>query len=515
MINTLKTMINSQPKALYFLLSAEIPELMGRFGIMATLVLYLTNSLHMTDGMAFTVYSTFLILSYMTPILGGFLADRVLGYKISALMGSCLMIIGNLLLIYPNLLFIYTGLSIIALGIGFFSPALIALVNALYTNKKEGRDQAFVLYYIARNVGALIAPTLCGIIGLIYGYNLAFVFTAICMAIGTLVFFKGQSTLPSTCNNQITTISNKIPCNYINCLLSPFYKKPLLNSLLLSVLLIPILIIAFIFHLSSLFLAIGAIITSIILLILFKNSSNEHRQALAVILIAITSIVLFLSVDQLCGASFNLFVERLVNRTLLGITLPTSVFFSINPLFMIIFGGVLMALINTIKNPNPIIASFTKITLAFFIFAIAMLLFVFASNQAHKTGQASYLYIIISYCLCALAELCIMPIVIALIGKLSPYNKIGLMMGIYQFGSAIASFITGKLAGMGGITFTIQSFADKQRAAVIYHHLFSNITIALLIVGIVFFALNTLIQIHNRSSNYITLKPNQYTQRIS
>jgi len=462
----LKASANGNPGGLYVLLSAEVPELMGRFGIMATLVLYMTTSLHVSDAFAFTVYSSYLMMSYITPILGGYLADRFLGYRWSAIFGSILMIVGDVFLMSPTLISIYIGLSLMAVGIGFFSPSLIALVNALYADKDDGREQAFVLYYIARNVGALISPTVCGFLGVAYGYNYAFLFTGIAMAVGLIIFLLGYNSLPKEDLKHVKSRGIAI------CI-----------PVVVTAILIPIIIFAFKFDLSVIFLMLGLVVAIVLFIYLFKISSSAQKISLVFILLSIVVIMVFLSVDQLCGASFNLFVERLIDRSVFSYELPTSVFFSINPLFMIIFGGFIMAFVNKIKKPDEITAAFIKYILAFFIFAVAIFILVLAAVHATFFGVASGLYIVFSYALCALAELCIVPIVIALIGRLAPIGKVGLMMGLYQFGDAIASYATGKIAGSATITFSLNSAHALQRAAFIYRDLFFKITIILLIVG--------------------------------
>ncbi|HAG61930.1 MAG TPA: hypothetical protein DCL40_03400 [Coxiellaceae bacterium] len=478
------------PKALAILLGAEIPELMGRFGIMATLVLYLTHVLSLSDTQAFAVYGTYLMMSFITPILGGFLADRFLGYQRAVLLGAALMVLGNACLIIPDLFAIYCGLSIMAMGVGFFSPALVALVNALYRDKEDGREQAFVLYYICRNVGALIAPTVCGVIGLTVGYSYAFLFTAICMLIGLGIFMRGQRHLP-----QMTPSSSTSSQSFLVVALNRFFsEKPYLSYGSLIFLSIILVVCAFMYSLSQIFLIAGGCAVLTIAVRLYQRADAQQRQGLHAILLSIAVMIVFFSINQLCGASFNLFVDRLIHRSVMGFTLPTSVFFSINPLFMIIFGGFFMALINKIRRPNYVTAAFTKYALALGIFALAMFVLKLAAQQAHEHGMASGFYIVVSYSLCALAELCMVPIVIALIGRLAPSGQVGLLMGIYQFGSAIASYITTHIANVAAINFPLTSAHALRHAAGIYQHVFGELALVLITSAVLVCVMRTMVQ---------------------
>ena len=231
---------------------------------------------------------------------------------------------------------------------------------------------------------------------------------------------------------------------------------------------------------------------------LYQQQDACQRRGLNAIMLSIIVIIIFSSINQLCGASFNLFVDRLVNRSMMGVTLPTSVFFSINPLFMILFGGFFMALINQIRRPDYVTAAFTKYAVALFIFSLAMMVLKIAAQQAHAYGSSSGLYIVLSYSLCALAELCIVPIVIALIGRLAPSGRIGLLMGVYQFGSAIASYITTHIANIAAINFPLVSTNALRHAATIYQHVFAQLSLLLLGSAVVVLGVRTVYQLKSQ-----------------
>ena len=137
----LKRTFRSCPKSLIVLLVTEIPELFGRFGIMTTIALYLTKNLHQADATAVMLFSTYLMLAAMSPMIGGYIADRLLGYKPAIVIGACIMIIGDILMVIPSMHMLYLGLAILVSGVGLFSPSLAALVSYLYKDKDQQRDQ--------------------------------------------------------------------------------------------------------------------------------------------------------------------------------------------------------------------------------------------------------------------------------------------------------------------------------------------------------------------------------------
>ncbi len=183
-----------QPKGLTILFLTEMWEVFCAYGMRVLLVYYMTKELHFARPVASLIYGLFSGCVYATPVLGGLIADRLLGRHKSVIAGGCLMFIGQIMLIVPALFFV--GLAIIALGVGLFLPSLPSQIVHLYAPGDPRRTSAFSFYYIGKNLGALLATLICGAIGETYGWRWGFVAGAMGMLLGLVVYCLGQRWLP-------------------------------------------------------------------------------------------------------------------------------------------------------------------------------------------------------------------------------------------------------------------------------------------------------------------------------
>lgn len=321
---TIKNKFSNTPKGLFVLFYTEAQELFGRFGITALLVLYLTKYFHIADAKAFTIFSSFIALIYITPLLGGFLSDRYLGFKRAVIVGGITMAIGNALLVIPKPIVVYLGLAIVAIGSGFFTPTLAAMVGKLYPKMDSSRDTGFTIYYIGKNIGALLAPIFCGIVGQYFGLNYAFILSTLGMISGVIVFWLGRKHL----KDNIDTII-KVDSEHRG------HRKFNHNTLVLGLIIALIPIVLFIITqeiAGYLLLLTGFSTLSVIGVLLFKvNKIERHRLLFIVIMLCF--VVIFYAYLSQGGTTLSLFIDRIVQRHIFGITIPTSVFLHLRSCF--------------------------------------------------------------------------------------------------------------------------------------------------------------------------------------
>lgn len=461
--------IDGYPKGFFVLLYTEICELFGRFGITALLVLYATKTLGISDHLAFAIYSGFFALTYATPLLGGYIADRYLSLKHSIIVGAAIMALGDALMVIPHLSMVYLGLSIVAVGSGLFTPSLAACLGRLYDHHDEGRDGAFVLYYVSKNIGALLAPLLCGAVAHAFGYNFAFVLSTVGMLSGLFVFFRYGKTFASEPINRENRNSK-----------SPQFLKTLNQHLSqsrfsLGVLLLVVtvfVIYVLMNHLDGYMLLVaGAIAVSIIVSQMMRGDGQTRRNLGFIAAATLLSLVFSALLGQ-GGTTLTLFIERIINRQTMGITIPASFFYSLDPIFMILLGPLVVALVKRIRKPNYESAALMKFALGMILFGIGFSVFIAASHIAISNGHASPLFIILAYAIFPVAELCVMPIAISMVTRLAPKGSESMMVGIYMLGLSGASFFTGKISQLGQINFPLKELSQLQHAAHIYQHLF-------------------------------------------
>lgn len=184
----------SQPRAIYYVVALQIWEYFSFYGMRALLILYLTNQLKYSDNHAYELFSAYCSLVYVTPILGGFLADKVLGNRMAVMLGALLMAIGHVVLgaseIHPS--FLYLSLAIIVCGYGLFKSNVSCLLGELYEPTDPRRDGGFSLMYAAGNVGSIIAPIACGFAQEEYSWAMGFGLAAVGMIAGLVIFLCGN-----------------------------------------------------------------------------------------------------------------------------------------------------------------------------------------------------------------------------------------------------------------------------------------------------------------------------------
>ena len=176
------------PKALYVLFMAEMWERFCYYGMRALLTLYLINTLMMGDEAAFAIYGAYTALVYAAPVLGGKLADSLLGYRNAVILGGVLMAIGEFVILGGTESWLYLGMGAIIVGNGYFKANISSIVGKLYDDGDPRKDSGFTIFYIGINVGALLATTVCAEVGIKFGYHYGFALAGVGMILGVLVF---------------------------------------------------------------------------------------------------------------------------------------------------------------------------------------------------------------------------------------------------------------------------------------------------------------------------------------
>jgi len=321
---------------------------------------------------------------------------------------------------------------------------------------------------VSKNLGALLAPILCGIVGEKYGYNYGYILTAIGMFSGVIVFILGRKHLviPETHRLQSKR--------------SGLYKSLIYTSIIPAFLFLQYVLAR---HLDSYLLLLMGIVVAFFLMLMAKRRSKVERKHLLAIVILLVFVVVFSAFLAQGGAMFNLFIERIVNRRFLGVIVPTSVFFALDPIFMLLLGPILASLSFVLvrRNRNP--SAPIKFAGGLFLLALGFGIFMLAAHRAELFGKISALYIIFAYFALPLGELLIMPIAMSTIARLTPKGFDAIMMGVFFFSTSFSGYLTGLISKLGEVNFKIITFADIQHAAKIYQHAFGDSV--LIIMGVV------------------------------
>lgn len=417
-----------QPGGLYLLFFTEMWERFSYYGMRAILVLYLTKKLTegglgMDKSEALLLYGYFAGAVYFTPLIGGWLADKFLGKRLSITIGGITMMIGQFVLFgVNNLTGLYLGLLLLIIGNGFFKPNISTLVGGLYEEGDVRRDGAFSIFYMGINLGAFLAPIVIGVLTdnifattnadgtIAYGYKYGFLSAGIGMLLGQVLFNSlAQKYLGDlgkkpvvVANNDAKTITNLQSTN-------PETGKVL--------------------------------------------SSKEESQRIAVIFILFLFGVFFWAGFEQAGSSLTLYTDKFIDRTVFGCEIPVAIFQSVNPLFI-----VLLAPVFGIFWVSPIGRKLTtpiKMGLGMIILGIGFWFMLGAvaeraanGNPEDTANKAALLWLIITYLFHTVGELCLSPVGLSVVTKLSPPKLASILMAVWMLSSSFANIIGGKIAAL-------------------------------------------------------------------
>ena len=433
------------PKQLWYLFFSEMWERFCFYGMRGMLVIFMVNHLAMDEEVANLQYGATQAWVYAFTFIGGLFADKILGLRKSLFWGGILMIIGSVILaIDPKGLF-FTGIGFTIVGTGFFKPNISSMVGQLYKDNDPRRDAGFSFFYMGVNLGALIGGYVC--IAVAEGsmwqsfvpehlrWNIGFGFAALVMVISLLTFTQTQKSLASIGLTPLAHLEVS--------------KKKLLENLtyLGSILVIPIVIIMVgnTVYTDYFMYAIGPIS----ILYLFYEMRNfslvENKKLLAALVFILFSIVFWAFFEQ-SGGSLSLFAAHNLNNTVAGITLsPNGVNNAANSLFVIGFaalvGLVWLWMAKRKIEPNTII----KFGFAFLFLAGGFWIFYYTKFFANASGKTSLDLFTFGWFIITFGELCLSPIGMSAMTKLSPQKTQAVIMGMWFLASAYGQYFAGIL----------------------------------------------------------------------
>lgn len=405
-------LLNGHPKGLYLLFFVEMWERFSYYGMRALFVLYMIEYLFSgyTDKVLATeraglVYGLYTGLVYLTPLIGGYIADRYKGQRKCISVGLIFMVIGLIILAVSDVsaLFQYSfqlfilGLFCLILSNGFMKSNISTIVGMLYGNDTQKRDTGFTIFYMGTNIGALFSPLVCGTIATIYGIKYGFLAGGIGALIGYIIYKIGEK--PLLQEHGLLPYTDKKDENNDNL------DKPL--------------------------------------------TLRERRKLYALFILMIFSVIFWLSYEQ-AGSSMMLFAQYESNRVINifghSFEMPAQYFQSLNPLFIILLApltSMLWTFLNSRKKePNSVV----KFNIALLLISVSYLVMAFAGYLA-KTHTVSPLWLVIVFFIATVAELCISPIGLSLVTKLAPVKFASLVMGCWFLASFAGNFGAGALAG--------------------------------------------------------------------
>ncbi len=415
-------MFKRHPNGLYLLFTTEMWERFSYYGMRAILSLYMLKAMFYTTTFTSSVYGYYTGLVYLTPLIGGYIADRYWGNRKSIIVGGLLMAMGQFSLAISSFLFspqpvsvnnsffvfdfqttfFLMGLFLLVLGNGFFKPNISSMVGFLYSDNNGRRDSAFTLFYMGINLGALLSPIIVGGLGdtgdpadFMYGFLAA----GIGMIIGLVVFIIGKKKfLVDPKGNAVGVVPNN-KYNNDGCKIQTL-------------------------------------------------TWVEKQRVMVIFILAFFGIFFWAAFEQ-AGVSLTFLAEQHVDRVISSInyTIPTAWFQSINPLAILIFAPLFAVLWLKLKDTGKEPSIPLKMTGGLFLLSVGFMILVVASKTLdYSASTISPLWLVGAYVLFTFGELCISPIGLSMVSKLSPARFTCLLMGVWFLTSAVANIIAGQIS---------------------------------------------------------------------
>nr|BCX01130.1 MAG: putative transporter YclF [Bacteroidota bacterium] len=449
------------PRGLSTLFFTELWERFSYYGMRALLILFMTAPVA-SGGLGFDVatagaiYGLYTALVYMTGLPGGWIADRFLGARRAVLLGGIIIACGHYSMFLPavtdlfgDLVPFYTGLALIVVGTGLLKPNISTMVGMLYGPEDIRRDAGFSLFYMGINLGAFIAPFVCGYLGQRIDWHYGFGAAGLGMTLGLVQYVLGGRHLGQAGLRPQRRIDPAERARDLRLLLGGI--AGLLGVIALAIGLDR----AGLWRLSvqGVTRTLGLLLLGVPLvyfgsLFLRGRWTALERGRLAAVFVLFLFSALFWSAFEQAGSTLNLFADRYTNTVLFGFSFPSSWFQSVNAFFIIVLSGVFAGLWLWLARRGREPSSPAKFAWGLFFVGLGFLLLVPAAWMAQNGVKVSPLWLIATYLCHTIGELCLSPVGLSTVTKLAPERVVGQMMGVWFLSISVGNFIGGQVAGL-------------------------------------------------------------------
>ena len=406
--NTQRSTIFGHPVGLYILFFTEMWERFSYYGMRALLVLYLTGHLiasaqsglyvfgfsalqggieaifgHQNiQPLASQIYGLYTGLVYFTPFFGGMLADRLLGQRKTVVIGGVLMAIGHFMMAFEALFLV--ALLFLIIGNGCFKPNVSTQVGHLYPHGDPRRDDAFTIFYMGINLGAIFSPLVCGTLGQVYGWHYGFGAAGVGMVIGLIVYLFGQKYLAE---DNLTKAHEK--------------------------------------HIAP-----------------APLTQKEKRGIIGLVALCALNIV-YWGVNEQQGNTMQIFADKNTDWHVFGWQMPSTWFQSVNPYFVVVFAPLLTMLWNRQGKNAP--SSITKMAIGCALAGLSFIVLIFATSGLGETQKISFLWLVLCTLIMTIGELYLSPIGLSLVTKVAPARLVSMLMGMWFLSSFFGNYLSGYL----------------------------------------------------------------------
>ena len=475
------------PKGLVICFLTEMWERFSYYGMRALLIFYLTQHFLFSDEAAAGIYAAYISLVYITPVIGGIVADRYLGPVKAVILGAMLLVaghlgmaiegsqaveiaVGNTITVQRDSFYLqifYLSLALIIMGVGFLKANISTLVGSMYERQDPRRDGAFSLFYMGINTGSFLGAIVCGFLLQYGGFSWGFGAAGIGMLAGLLVFLRGHHLF-----GEAGKPSNP-----------ELLKQPMLLGINRETLIYILTFVGVIacWQLMQYRAVVGGLLglclvvmTFTIIAYAFLKCEPVDRNRMLVCLFLMSYQILFWSLFEQTGSSLNLMADRNVDRFIFGYEVPASVFQSVNAFFIITLAPVFGWLWTSLAKNGLELSAPTKFALSLILLGFGFLVLVYGSTLAPDPTQVALIWLVLLYFFHTTGELCISPVGLSMTTKLSVPNVVGMMMGCWFLAMAAGNYVSGTIAAMTGSDTVQGQITDPAAALASYMEVYQT-----------------------------------------
>ncbi|WP_101925601.1 MULTISPECIES: peptide MFS transporter [Luteimonas] len=442
--------ILGHPRGLFVLFFAEMWERFSYYGMRALLIFYLVQHWMFSDSEASVIYGAYTALVYIAPVIGGYLADHYLGQRKAVVFGAVLLTFGHFLMAFEGdggqtaaeINIFWLALSFIIVGSGFLKANISVMVGQLYPRTDIRRDPAYTIFYIGINLGAALGAIIAGWLGQTYGWAYGFGAAGIGMLLGLVVFVLGKPLL-------MGRGESKDPARLDRPVFGIKFEWLLYLVSFVAVGVVWLLI-QYQALVGFLLMGTGAALVAYVLYQSVFKLEREERHRIYAALYLIFGSILFWSLFEQAGSSLNLFTDRSVDRNIFGFEVQASVFQSINSIYIVTLGPLFAILWMWLAKRGWEPSTPTKFGLGVVQVGLGFLVLVAGTAAAGPGALTPVLFIFLIYLLHTTGELCLSPVGLSAMNRLTPAHMASLIMGTWFFASATGNFAAGLISAATG-----------------------------------------------------------------
>ncbi|HAK52941.1 MAG TPA: MFS transporter [Gammaproteobacteria bacterium] len=486
--------ILGHPRGLYVLFLTELWERFSYYGMRALLILYLTKHFLFGDKEGGLIVGSYAALVYAMPVIGGMIADRYLGFKKAITFGAILLVCGHFGMafegpaaervmhegesivqrdgIYTQIF--YLSLALIIVGVGFLKANISSIVGQLYGVDDPRRDAGFTIFYMGINLGALVATLLCAYLGETYSWRYGFGLAGIGMLFGLATFLRGSRHLQGLGEPPDRS---ELGTPIIGSLSKEF-----------AIYGIGIVVVAGIWQLMQrtgelglLLSGFGTIVVAWIVWFSLSRCAPIERDRMLVMLVLMILSVFFWALFEQAGSSLTLFTDRNVD---MGEVFTAGMFQSLNPFYIIVFAPVFAWIWVRLSQKGLEPSTPAKFGLGVLQVGLGFAVLVYGAAQAGPDGKVAVVWLALMYLLHTTGELCLSPVGLSMVTKLSVARVGGMMMGVWFLSSSFAAYAAGMIAGLMAIT-DQQGGQSSVESLVIYTSVFEKLALLAIVLGVI------------------------------